>query len=323
MQSEHKRLLSTVRLGDVSRLAFRVAGAQYLSEDDFHPALSVEEGARLAALARRARGEGPAPILVLGVMPRSGTNAIRDALALHLDVHADPGRLYEFPLLHAADAAAAFMDEFHAYFPRNAEVTSRYDALAMLAGAWLRELQTEAGDKRILLKSPHVQNLSLAPYIFPDARIVLCLRDGRDVVDSSLKTFSRRSLSRKTFAQLAMEWKLSAEAILRATRSEPLAQMVTLARFEDLQEDPDALIGALLSGTGLDAGAYDTEAFKALPVRGSSRSNASKDERWQPQEKSADFKPVDRWRSWSDKRKARFDRIAGATLEDAGYVRHG
>lgn len=323
MQSNHRRVLSTVRLGDISKLAFRLAGAPYLSTSDFRPEISAEDGERLSGLARRARGDGPAPILVLGVMPRSGTNAVRDAIALHPDVYADPGRLYEFPLLHAADAAAVFMDQFHSYFPRNAEVTHRHDALAMLAGAWLRELQLEAGDKRILLKSPHVQNLFLAPHIFPDAKIVLCLRDGRDVVDSSLRTFSRVSLARKTFAQLATEWKFAAEAIVGATQAIAMQDMVTLARFEDLQDAPSQTVTAVLNGIGLDVANYDMEAFANLPVRGSSRSTATDDSRWQPETRSAHFKPVNRWHAWSDKRKARFDRIAGQALEQAGYARHG
>lgn len=321
MCAKYVSILKTARLGNLGQMARRVAGLQYLSDKDFLPEVDETSAARLRDLSRHARGDGPTPIIVLGVMPRSGSNMIRDVLALHPDVAADPGRLYEFPLLHAADGAAALMEEFISYFPRNADVLGRYDALAMLAGAWLRELQREAGNKRILLKCPHVQHLSLAPHIFPDAKLVLCLRDGRDVVDSSLNTFSRYSLSRKTFAQLATEWKLGTDAMMQMSGASD-ASNVLLNRFEDIMSEPRQTVDALLAHTGLDPATYDYDGYENLPVRGSSRNKTDDDTRWQPQEKSKDFKPVDRWLSWSDKRKAQFDKIAGAALERAGYRRH-
>lgn len=316
------RIIGSSRLGDVTRLFRRVAGLSYLSPEDFTPSVSPDEAERLRGLAARARGggRGPAPILVLGVMPRSGTNFVRDLLAEHPDIHADPGRLYEFPLLHAGRAARAFMDEFIAMFPRNEEVLGRWDALALLSGAWLRELQHEAGKKHILLKSPHVQCVSLAPIVFAGAKIVLCLRDGRDVADSSLRTFSRWSPARKTFAQLAREWKLGTDAILSFGPGGANAHPdVMIVHYENLVADPDTEIARLLEHIGIGKERYPFEKLKSMPVRGSSRSQARDTDRWQPREKDRDFKPVGRWSTWSKRRRARFDKIADQTLKEAGY----
>lgn len=320
MPSSYLTLLRATRLEDLPKQLKRVLGFPYLSRADFLPELSAGEAARVAELSRNARGEGPAPILLFGVMPRSGSNFLRDLIAEHPGVHADPGRLYEFPLLQVAASAGALMQDFVARFPHNAEVVSRWDALGLLAGAWLGELQREAAEKRILLKSPHVQNLTLAPHVFGGAKIVLCLRDGRDVIDSSLNTFSRWSLSRKTFGQLAQEWRLGAEAILAFDEGGPLATPdVTVVRYEALVADPVPVLRALFARIGLDAGAYDFARVAAMPVRGSSRAEVPDDSRWQPQERSADFKPVRRWASWTPARKARFERIAGKVSREAGY----
>lgn len=322
MPGDYSRILRSARLGDLGRLARRVAGLQYLAQGDFLPEVTDAEAQRIAGLAARARGEGPAPILVLGVMPRSGTNFLRDLLAMHPDVCADPGRVYEFPLLHAARGAQGFMDEYLSLFPANAEVTGRWDALALLAGAWLREFQHEAGTRQILLKSPHVQNLTLAPHVFPGAKIILCIRDGRDVVDSTLKSFSRRSLARKTFAQLAREWGLATSAALEFGPGGAHAHPDILAvRYEDVVAAPADMTRKLIAHAGLDPDGYDFGKVDAMPVRGSSRSTKAVGEKWQPEEKTADFNPVRRWAAWSDARKARFDRISGAVLEAAGYER--
>lgn len=321
MSADLRRVLRALRLSDVAPMARRVAGLPYLTREDFLPEIAPERVERLRGLALRARGEGPAPILVFGVMPRSGTNFLRDVLALHQDVHADPGRLYEFPLLHAGRDAAAFMDQFISFFPRNGEVLDRWDGLALIAGAWMRELQREAGGRRILLKSPHVQNIGLLTAIFPGAKAVLCLRDGRDVLNSSMRTFSGAALSRKTFSQLALEWKLGTEAILSFRESGANRHPdVMVVCYEELLQDQDAALGRLLAHTELDPARYDRARLDTLPVRGSSRSAAADDSRWQPERKGADFRPVGRWTKWSARRKARFDRIAGDVLERAGYA---
>ena len=212
------------------------------------------------------------------------------------------------------------MDDFIAMFPRNSEVLSRWDALAMLSGAWMRELQLEAKQNHILLKSPHVQYLTLAPLIFPGAKIILCLRDGRDVVESSLRTFSRWSPARKTFGQLAREWQLGADAILSFAPGEVNNHPdITIVKFETLVSDTDKGLRKLLKHTGLDPQKYPYEALSSMPVRGSSRSKASEDDRWHPQEKNCDFNPVGRWSDWSERQILRFERIAGQTLKVAGY----
>lgn len=320
MRSSLLRHVRATRLEDVPRRLLRVLGLPYLTRADFLPEVSAAEAARAAELSRGARGDGPAPILLLGVMPRSGSNFLRDLIAAHPGVYADPGRLYEFPLLQVAASTAALMQDFTARFPRNAEVVSRWDALGLLAGGWLGALQREAGEMRILLKSPHVQNLSLAPHVFAGASIVLCLRDGRDVIDSSLNTFGRWSLSRKTFGQLAQEWRLGAEAILAFDEAGPLALPdVTVVRYEELVAAPEQVLRRLFSRIGLDSAAYDFARVAAMPVRGSSRAESEDDARWQPQERSADFSPVRRWASWTPARKARFERIAGRISKEAGY----
>jgi protein-tyrosine sulfotransferase len=314
-----------IRVGDIVPMLRRVLGLRYLTLDNFLPPVGDEaDAARIRGLALRARGAGPAPFLIFGVMPRSGTNYVRDILAAHPDVWADPGRLYEFPLLHAARGAAAQMDELIAYFPPNAEVVGRYDGLAMLAGGWLRELQSEAGDRHILLKSPHVQNLTLAPLIFPGAKILLCMRDGRDVIDSTLRTFSRRTISRKTFSQLAWEWRHAAEAIQAFDKGGRFwTPDMLVVRYEDLVTDHGPTLDRMLDHLGLDPSGFDRRRSAELPVRGSSRSSLVDAARWQPQSRTDDFKPIGRWTSWSAGRKARFERIAGDVLERAGYARAG
>jgi protein-tyrosine sulfotransferase len=316
-------VLSYLRVRQVWRYVGRGLGWPTARAEDFLEPLGMAEAERLRTIAAAVRGPSPpAAIFIHGVLPRSGTNFLADALALHPDVHAHPARLWEFPLLYVAPGAAALQQEFLFMFERNREVMGRYDLLAYLASGWLAALQKEAGAKRMLFKSPHVQNLGLFRHVFPEDILLLCLRDGRDVIQSSLQTFRRWRPRGKGFAELAREWRHGTEAMLTfqagAENAYPKAMVV---RYEDLAQQPEGTMRAVLEHTGLDPATYDFAALERLPVRGSSAIGGGGDARWGPHDKPAHFQPIGRWQSaWSSVQKNRFKAIAGAALIRAGYA---
>lgn len=320
---ELRAVLGYVRLRQLFRYGLRTLGLPTVGAADFLVRLPPGEGERLAAIATAIRGADPPPaIFVHGVLPRSGTNFLADALALHPDVHAHPGRLWEFPLLYVAPGAEALQQEFLLMFKRNREVMGRYDLLTYLASGWLAALQQEAPDRRLLLKSPHVQNLNLFRHVFPHDILLLCLRDGRDVIQSSLRTFRRGRLHRKGFAELAREWRYGTEAILTfEPGGENAYANARVVRYEALVRDPQATVRALLEHARLDPETYDFDALARLPVRGSSSLQGDGDERWNPHVKPEGFQPIGRWHdAWSRRQKNRFQAIAGATAVRAGYA---
>ncbi len=318
-----EELLAFLRVGQLPRFARRALGRPVARSEDFAPPLSPAEAARLAEIAALVRGPSPRPaIFIHGVLPRSGTNFLADALALHPDVHLNPGRLWEYPLLYVAPGSMALQHEFLSMYRPNGEVMVRYELLGYLASAWLVALQHEAGARHMLFKSPHVQGIGLFRHLFPNDILLLCLRDGRDVIQSSLKTFGRWSPLSKGFAQLAWEWRHGTEAILTFESAGPNAHpRAVVVRYEALVERPNETMGAVMAHAGLDPARYDFAALSGLPVRGSSAIETAADERWLPQHRPERFEPVGRWRAgWTAGARRRFKAIAGATLVRAGYA---
>jgi protein-tyrosine sulfotransferase len=316
--------LSYARLLQLYRYSRRAVGLPAARQSDFMAKLPPGEPERLRAIATAVRAPAAPPaIFVHGVLPRSGTNFLADTLALHPHVHAHPGRLWEFPLLYVAPGAEALQREFLSMFKPNGEVMGRFDLLAYLASGWLVALQREAGERRLLLKSPHVQNLGLFRHIFPNDTLLLCLRDGRDVIQSSLNTFTRWHLRSKGFAELAREWRYATEAILSfEPGGEHAYDNAKVVRYEALVEHTEAVMRDTLLHSRLDPELFDFEALRRLPVRGSSSLATRDDQRWAPHDKPKDFQPVGRWRkAWSSREKRRFKGIAGAALIQAGYAR--
>jgi protein-tyrosine sulfotransferase len=317
-------ILSYVRLPQLYRYGRRAVGLPAARKGDFMIELPPGEHERLRAIATVVRGpDSPPAIFVHGGLPRSGTNFLADALALHPHVHAHPGRLWEFPLLYVAPGAEALQREFLSMFRRNAEVMGRFDLLAYLASGWLAALQKETGERRVLLKSPHVQNLALFRHIFPNDTLLLCLRDGRDVIQSSLRTFARWHLRSKGFSELAREWRYGTEAILSfEPGGENAYTNAKVVRYEALVENTEAVVHDTLLHSRLEPDVFDFDALRRLPVRGSSSLAGQGDQRWAPHDKPRDFHPIGRWRAaWSRRQKRRFKALAGAALIQAGYTK--
>ena len=316
-----REVLRFARLTQVPRLLRRAIGLAAVERSDFLPACDPAERARLRAIADAVRGPDRRPaVFVHGVLPRSGTNFVADALALHPDLLQNPGRLWEFPLLCTAEAAEALQREFLFMFPPNAEAMGRRDMFACMASGWMKVLQDGAGDRRMLFKSPHVRAIGLFPAIFPGDVLILVLRDGRDVIRSSEGTFAGGGAWRKRFRTLAHEWREGCEAIMSfAPGGENACPEATVVRYEDLVREPEGTMRRLLAHAGLDPARYDFDALKRLPVRGSSTKAAEAG--WTPVERTDDFDPLGRWKDWPDKKKARFEAIAGDAARRAGYGR--
>jgi protein-tyrosine sulfotransferase len=311
------------RFRQAAQLGRRLLGLPDLTTADFLFPLAAGEAARLAAIARRVRGDAYRPALfVNGVLPRSGTNYIANGLALHPAVAAFPRRMYEFPLLDIAPGARALRHEWLAHYRENSGIVAEHELFAWLAAGWLADLQADAPDRHLLFKSPHVRQLGLFRAALPEDRLILCLRDGRDVVASTLASFEkRRPLTGRSFRQLVHEWRLATEAVLACAPGGPNAHPHTVVvRFEAMVADQATELRRILPALGLDPAAYPFDRLAKLPVFGSSTAKPAGAWRWQRVERDASFNPIGRFANWPDHRKRAFHQLAGDTLKRAGYA---
>ena len=319
MIAKGKAVFNFARITQIPFLLRRAAGLPSLQKHAFD--VENRSHARLASIALDVRGVDYRPgLFVHGVLPRSGTNFLADALALHPHIFQNPGELWEFPLLYVADGARALQAEFQFMFPPNRNVMVEHETLAYLASGWMRHLQKETGERTMLFKSPHLQNIALFSQIFPRDKLLILLRDGRDVLQSSLSTFGSRSLG-KNFSTMAHEW---SAAVQLALEFKPGGRLATdnalVVRYEDLVQNGRDIMVGILNHCGLEQSPFDWEAFDNLPLRGSSTNLADASQKWQQQPRTQDFNPLGRWRDWSDQQKAEFKKRAGNALIAAGYA---
>jgi protein-tyrosine sulfotransferase len=254
------------------------------------------------------------PIVVLGILPRSGTNYLWDLLLLH--PQCAPGRdpITEDNFLEASDDLMAF----------TRHVSERWDPMWGVFGDDLIPRLTESigdgllsflwvhRDRRLVTKMPSVRNLDRFFTFFPRARLLILVRDGRSVVQSCMSTFGWE------FDRAARSWASAADEI---QRFRPSNDRFMLFRYEDLVSDVKGSMERILRFVGLDKDAFDFQAAADLPVRGSSwyfgpgRTSVH----WDPVQKGPEFDPTGRWRSWTPEMHERFEWIAGPQLRAFGY----
>lgn len=303
----------SLRLVDLPRTAKRLLGLPEDSDFSFSLHPSPDEHAATVKAARLARGAAASAIFVHGILPRSGSNFAANLLAMHPDLHAFPGDLWEVPTLATARASLAWRHEWLARFPENARHVSRFEPLAWTANGMMRCLQDHAPKKRLLLKSPHLKHASLFDCVFPGDKLVIILRDGRDIIASSRATFKDRLVS-KGFRQLATEWRQATELAMKLE-----AQGHLLWRYEELVADPEGMLRRDLKKLQLDEARFPFRELNNLPVFGSSTDQREGSQRWNPSKKPRNFNPVGRGQSLGARKLRSFANIAGQTMAKAGY----
>jgi hypothetical protein len=261
------------------------------------------------------------PIFLFGISARSGTNYLWDALRIHRFTGvAQP--IWEDMLFLFADDLQRYVDRLSAHFRMTNPRWEVHDLIAEEMPHRLGQaIVSFIGDRvhpdlRILTKTPDVRNLHLVSRLVPDAYVVVIVRDGRDVVESAVKTFG---WDHRTATRV---WVAGGRTI-RLFESDPTAvgERYLRIRYEELRDDPSGVIRRVLAFTKLGDENYDFDALANLPVRGSSVNKGDANQvHWKPVEKSPEFF-ADRWAHWDRAQQVRFDWVAGDLMEFFGYPR--
>lgn len=262
-------------------------------------------------------GAGPA-LVIHGVMPRAGTVYVGQLMRLHPDLYALPRDLWELPLLQLSRDVLGLQRKFLRIYEQNADKMRPTDFLKIVGTGMLAYLQEETPvEKRILIKVPSVQYLHYFWTMYPNAHLMLLVRDGRDLVDSTVRTWPQIS-----FPMACLRWKRAANMVYRFHKHYAGLQIgYWCARFEDAVQDPEGFVHEACRRFDLDVARYPFERIEGIRIRGSSRLPQQGKVIWNPREKPAGFKPIGYWQDWSPYRKWLFKWIAGDMLVRLGYCK--
>lgn len=275
----------------------------------------ISEQANRTALLARGKERGPA-LIIHGIMPRAGTVYAGELLRLHSDLCAYPYQIWEVPFLQLTENVLDVQNNFFLGYRHNVGKLGEKDFLPIFGAAFMAYLHSGVpDDKRMLLKVPGVQHLDHFFSVFPYENLLVLIRDGRDVVQSTIKTWPQLR-----FSFVCRRWERSARMVLAChERFSQRSEGYWLARFEDAIRDPVTFVKKACEHFRLDESKYPFEKIETISLHGSSAVPVQGTVDWDPIKKPQDFNPTGRWKTWSAGKKRTFKRIAGQALMDLGY----
>lgn len=280
------------------------------------------------------------PIFIHGIMTRSGTNFLYNLLSLHPDCAGVTTRdMPEDQLLSNSNLLERYANNVASFWSNhgrrgkddrlrqqiNSDLqTKLFESLGQGLVTYLNALNPDDGHKPFLTKTPNVRNLPNFFKLFPNARLIILIRDGRAVVESNVKSFGADYES--TIQRLAEASRIILE-FDREYRNSNVRYLIV--KYEDIVDNFQAELSRVFEFLGLDPARYDFNHAVALPVFGSSENfNQSGDNRqaelarrgWKVVEKSAEFQPKSRWKNWTSALHRRFNWVAGSYMTQFGYT---
>lgn len=273
------------------------------------------------------------PIFVLGITKRSGTNYLQELLCLHEQCHL-PGPIWEDSLLEHAELLKWYIRSTRNRWNRDWKVDERLGSSELLGKhigdgliTFLHEqffrkdkdfsdsiLSPAVRPIRMLTKTPSVENLSLFSKLFPQAQLLIIIRDGRAVTESAVKSFN------KPYEIAMREWDQAARFILDFEKNDTQDKKIyRIVRYEALQANPQETMSDILAFLELDEAYYNFEGIESVPVKGSSELTKTGHLHWKATQKTKDFDPTKRWKDWSTWQHARFNWVVGKRQQHLGY----
>lgn len=265
-------------------------------------------------------GNPPSVLFIRGITQRSGTNFLRDLLLLHPSCVPARAPIWEDFALDDVRLLDAYIERTAARWPESWSVPKHLVAgeiSAELGSAVVRSMIGVQQGKTTIAKTPSVQGLETFSRFFPDERLVLLVRDGRDVVESMVRSFGW------SFERALHTWTVAANAIIRfrQRRARDEDRTWTLVRYEDVLNDAIAQVDRICDFAGLPGGQITAADVAKLPVRGSS-TFATDDGavHWRPVTPDGSFRPTAHWSDWTRATHERFTFVAGQAMRDLGYA---
>lgn len=252
-------------------------------------------------------------IMLHGILQRSGTNLLNQILLLNPTVVQPVVKVRENWFIHHSEVLYSYSERLFQTWssPKwSGEDFSKTEFYSMIGNALVTYIAKKIPDisNRILLsKTPSVQHLHRNFEMFPKSKVIIIVRDPRDIATSALKTWNR------PFKQSIKDWNIAARAISDFERQTP-PEYYFLLRFEDLIYEKEKWVKKCLQFLGLKETSFPWDALNELPIFGSSEEAS-----WQVKANRKSFKPVGRWRSLPDDQKQNFSLIDSSALDYFGY----
>ncbi len=255
------------------------------------------------------------PIFIFGGISRSGCHYLQHLLAIHPECRLYP--VFEDGILAGSEFLGFFTQRILSKYGKTGRERKRAEAAVMseFGAGLLRFISSQAPRKRVVLTHPGPSGVQNFFKLFPEARLVFIVRDGRAVAESAVRSFPEA-----TYDKTIRAWAEGGRRILDFKREHKrFRTQIFLVKYEDLVGNLEATLQELFRFLQLNPTRYDFGKARTLPVIGSSVFRNSRDPWAFPKKRSPSFNPLLRFAKWSSGLHSQFNRIAGDVATELGY----
>jgi hypothetical protein len=164
--------------------------------------------------------------------------------------------------------------------------------------------------KPLVLKKPNAKCLENFDLLFPDCKMVIVVRDGRETTESQIKAGFRAA-----YQDAFENWAKQCRMILNYMNA-PKENPAMLFKYEDIVADPAGTATKVAEFMGVEGFEPDESAIAEMPVFGSAYVGV---EGWQIVDKPKDFTTSGRWHHWDKSLREQFRDICGDAQQKLGY----
>lgn len=267
---------------------------------------------------------------LLGIMPRSGTNYLENIITLHTECKSC-APIYEDFLVSQSELLIKFSKNVNRYWNPNWDTSKKYLSEKKLLESIGRGLQKflsssyyghedredkENQNKIHVTKTPSIKGIENFFQLFPDAKLIILVRDGRAVVESGCKSFEW------DFEKACFDWNRLVKRINDfVSENADCKEQIKLVKYEDLIKNPKEEASLIFKFLQVDENEVLIQDIRNIHISGSSETKrSSKHVTWKPVEMNEDFKPLERFSHWNTFKRRRFEWISGSSLNSMGYV---
>lgn len=270
-------------------------------------------------------------VFLLSPVGMSGSNYLRNLIvaAALCEPPMHPVLRREDWFLHGSDHLKSYVSALAHHWTnasdgtRSGEIDATGAGILEGFGDVLARLVTTGNRKRTILKTPSTENLENLEIMFPGAKVIFLIRDGRDTCFSRIRAGYDRSLE-----DSARLWAARARLMLRhrgQNQKNAIACEPFWVRYENAVKSPDKELGRIAAHLDLQRDTSISVDTENLPVFGSSEFGRGEtgDFTKVTVARPVDFNPVGRWKSWPRVSREMFHDIAGDVLVELGYEADG
>ncbi|MCF6171938.1 MAG: sulfotransferase [Bacteroidales bacterium] len=256
------------------------------------------------------------PVFIVGISGRSGTNYLFRLLLNHPDCAVSNLGAEDF-IIYGLDKLTDYTDKISLRWKKDWNYTpAKKSMLKKSLGDGITDfLRKDKNNKCLISKTPSTLNIDKFFDFFTDARLIILVRDGKNVVESGVKS---KFWNYETGFHI---WNESAKRILKLLEKETAVRdKILLIKYEDLVSSLDKELAKVFAFCHLSFDKYDFRKTENIQVFGSSLSGAeNKKFVWKVDKQKKHFDPLLRTQKWNRFLYYRYNRKCGENAVKLGY----